>query len=134
MPIKTFEQLVAEAESEIETLTVEEAKSLFNNPAVQFIDVRDVRELWREGTIPGSYHAPRGMLESWVDPQSEYAKKVFQSDRKYVFFCAAGMRSALATKTVQDMGLNNACHIRGGFAAWKNAEGETEPVVQKKKG
>ncbi len=133
MTIKTFEQLVAEAESEIETLTVEEAKALYNNPEVQFIDVRDVRELWREGTIPGAFHAPRGLLESWVDPQSEYAKKVFQSDKKYVFFCAAGMRSALATKTVQDMGLKNVCHIRGGYGAWKTADCETEAVVQKKK-
>lgn len=133
MPIKTFATLCEEAEQEIETLTVEEAVSLLHNPAVQFIDVRDVRELWREGTIPGSYHTPRGMLESWVDPQSEYAKPVFQSNKKFVFFCAAGMRSALATKTVQDMGLENVCHIKGGFGAWREAGGDVQAVERKKR-
>ena len=98
---------------------------------VVFIDIRDVRELWREGAIPGSQHSPRGMLEFWVDPESPYAKEVFQSGKRFVFFCAAGMRSALATKTVQDMGLSPVCHIEGGFSAWKEAGAPVEERAPK---
>jgi rhodanese-related sulfurtransferase len=83
--------------------------------------VRDIRELQREGRIPGALHAPRGMLEFWVDPESPYHKEAFSSGKTFIFFCAAGWRSALATKTVQDMGLSPVKHIAGGFGAWKKA-------------
>jgi len=128
---KTVAQLCAEADAQIETLTPEQAMALRDDPRVQFIDIRDVRELWREGGIPGAYHAPRGMLEFWVDPESPYAKELFQSDKKFVFFCAAGMRSALATKAVQDMGLTPVAHIGGGFGAWREKGGPIEKIEQK---
>ena len=89
---------------------------------MQFIDIRDVRELDREGVIPGAFHAPRGMLEFWVDPESPYHKPLFaRPHTRYVLFCAAGWRSALATKTLQEMGLENVAHIDGGFTAWKES-------------
>ena len=129
---KGIKELCAEAEREIETLTVEQALALANDAKVQLIDIRDIRELWREGGIPGAYHAPRGMLEFWVDPASPYAKEVFQSGKKYVFFCAGGLRSALAAKTVQDMGLTPVAHIQGGYGAWREKGGPTVPIEQKK--
>ncbi len=114
-------QLCAEAEEIIETMTVEQVQAVQGDDNVQLIDIRDVRELWREGAIPGAYHAPRGMLEFWVDPDSPYAKELFQTDRKYIFFCAGGMRSALAARSVHEMGLTNVAHMAGGFGAWKKA-------------
>lgn len=129
---KGIKELCAEAEAQIETWTVEQALEHANDPDVQFVDIRDVRELWREGGIPGAHHAPRGMLEFWVDPESPYAKEIFQSGKRFVFFCAGGLRSALATKAVQDMGLSPVCHIAGGFAAWKKAGGAVVPVEPKK--
>jgi rhodanese-related sulfurtransferase len=129
---KGIKELCAEAEAEIETLTVEQAIALANDPKVQLVDIRDIRELWREGGIPGAYHAPRGMLEFWVDPASPYAKETFQSGKKFVFFCAGGLRSALAAKAVQDMGLTPVAHIQGGFGAWREKGGPTMPVEQKK--
>jgi rhodanese-related sulfurtransferase len=129
---KGIKELCAEAEREIETLTVEQVLALANDAKVQLIDIRDIRELWREGGIPGAYHAPRGMLEFWVDPASPYAKEVFQSGKKYVFFCAGGLRSALAAKTVQDMGLTPVAHIQGGYGAWREKGGPTVPIEQKK--
>ena len=118
---KGFRALVDEALSQIKTYSVAEAQALLNDPDVQFIDVRDVRELEREGVVPGAFHAPRGMIEFWVDPDSPYFKPVFGEAKRFVFFCAAGWRSALTTKTVQDMGLANVGHIDGGFGAWKAA-------------
>ena len=88
--------------------------------------MRDPRELEREGKIPGAFHCPRGMLEFWIDPESPYFKEQFGEDRKFVFFCAGGWRSALATKTSQDMGLKPVAHIEGGFGAWKKAGGPVE--------
>lgn len=129
---KGVKQLCAEAEREIETLTAEQAIALANDPKVQLVDIRDIRELWREGGVPGAYHAPRGMLEFWVDPESPYAKDVFQSGKKFVFFCAGGMRSALAAKAVQDMGLTPVAHIAGGFGAWREKGGPTMAVEQKR--
>ncbi len=93
---------------------------------VLLVDIRDIRELWRDGAVPGALHAPRGMLEFWVDPESPYAREVFQSGKRFVFFCAGGLRSALAAKAVQDMGLAPVCHIAGGFTAWKEAGGPIE--------
>jgi len=133
MPVtKGVKELCAEAEKEIETWSVEQAMAMHGQENVQFVDIRDVRELWRDGGIPGALHAPRGMLEFWVDPNSPYAKDVFQSGKRFLFFCAGGLRSALAAKAVQDMGLSPVAHIEGGFGAWKKAGGATEPVAQKK--
>lgn len=123
---KTVKQMVAAANERIETLSVADAIALHGKKDVTFVDIRDVRELEREGQVPGAVHAPRGMLEFWVDPESPYHKELFASGNKFVFFCAAGWRSALATDTVRDMGLENICHIDGGFGAWKAAEGPVE--------
>jgi rhodanese-related sulfurtransferase len=127
MITKGYKALLAEAEAEIETIPAEAAIALLGDPGVQFIDLRDVRELWREGTVPGAYHAPRGMLEFWVDPDSPYHKPLFASGRKFVFFCAGGWRSALATQAVRRMGLGPVAHIAGGFGAWVKAGGPVEP-------
>lgn len=123
---KTVKQLVEDANSQIETLSIETALDLYGKEGVTFVDIRDIRELEREGQVPGAVHAPRGMLEFWVDPESPYHRDLFASGNRFVFFCAAGWRSALATKAVQDMGLENVCHIDGGFGAWKKAEGAIE--------
>ena len=130
---KGIKELVAEAEAEIETLSVEQAKALAGDPKVTLVDLRDVRELERDGVIPGAYHAPRGMLEFWVDPESPYFKPVFGTSNKFVFFCAGGLRSALATQQVQRMGLAPVAHIAGGFGAWKQAGGAVEPYVKPSK-
>jgi rhodanese-related sulfurtransferase len=123
---KSAMQLVAEAEAEIETISAEDAKSLISDENTVIVDLRDIRELWNGGTIPGSLHAPRGMLEFWVDPESPYHREVFASGKKLVFFCAGGLRSALAAKVVQDMGVTPVAHIAGGFGAWTKAEGPVE--------
>ncbi len=121
-----FRTLLAEAEAAIRTLSVEEAIAMVGREDVQFIDLRDPRELEREGRLPGAFHCPRGMLEFWIDPESPYAKPVFQQDKTYVFFCAGGWRSALATLTAQTMGLQPVAHIAGGFGAWKQKQGPVE--------
>lgn len=127
----TVKQMVDRAMSKVETITVEDAKALVGRDDVTIVDIRDVRELWREGKIPGAYNAPRGMLEFWIDPESPYAKDVFQSGKRIVFYCAAGWRSALATEVAMDLGLKNTCHIGGGFGDWKKAEYEIEAVEKK---
>ncbi len=118
---KGYKALLAEAEAAVKTLSVEEAKGLVGRDDTVFVDLRDPRELEREGRMPGAFHCPRGMLEFWIDPESPYAKPVFQEDRQFVFFCAGGWRSALAAKTAQDMGLKPVAHVAGGFGAWKKA-------------
>ena len=123
---KGYKALLEEANSAIETLSVDEAKSVLGQEGVTFVDLRDPRELEREGRIPGAFHCPRGMLEFWIDPESPYFKPVFGEDRRFVFFCAGGWRSALAAKTAQDMGLAPVAHIEGGFGAWKKAGAPTE--------
>ena len=132
---KTAASLVEEAMAQVTTYTVEQARALHGHPGVVFVDIRDVRELEREGVIPGSVHAPRGMLEFWVDPASPYHRDVFAQDKEYVLFCAAGWRSALATKTLMDMGMERVAHVEGGFGAWKQAGAPTEakPVHAPKK-
>jgi len=92
-----------------------------DHPDVVFVDIRDVRELEREGMIPGAFHAPRGMLEFWVDPDSPYYKEIFGSGKTFILYCGSAWRSSLATATLQDMGLAPVCHIEGGFSAWKAA-------------
>jgi rhodanese-related sulfurtransferase len=119
-------EMVAEAKAAIKEYTVEEAIRRAGEAGLQLVDIRDPRELEREGRIPGAFHCPRGMLEFWVDPDSPYFRPVFGEDKEFVFFCAGGMRSALATKAVQDMGLRPVAHIVGGFSAWKAAGGPVE--------
>jgi rhodanese-related sulfurtransferase len=121
-------QLVAEAEKEIETIDVPEAMQMHGNADVLFVDLRDVRELWREGYIPNAFHCPRGMLEFWIDPESIYYKDIFASGKKFLFYCNLGWRSALAAQISQRMGLTPVAHLGGGFDAWKRAGG---PVAQK---
>ena len=131
MITKGIKQLCAEAEEEIETLSVEEVMAARGDENVQLVDIRDVRELWRDGTIPGAMHAPRGMLEFWVDPDSPYHREDFASGKKFIFYCAGGMRSALAAQSVHRMGLAPVAHMRGGYAAWVEAGGPTEAREQK---
>jgi rhodanese-related sulfurtransferase len=123
---KGYKALLAEAEAEVETLPVEQALRLHGDGGVVFVDLRDPREIERDGRIPGSFPCPRGMLEFWVDPESPYAKPVFAEPKRFLFYCASGWRSALAAKTVQDMGLANVAHVGGGYKAWKEAGGPVE--------
>lgn len=124
--LKSSKQLVKEANEKIKTLSIEEAKASLVDSDSVFIDIRDVRELEREGTIANAIHAPRGMLEFWVDPDSPYFKPIFGEDKQFIFYCQSGWRSALATAALQDMGLSKVCHIDGGFNAWKKSNGEIE--------
>ncbi|MEQ8230212.1 MAG: rhodanese-like domain-containing protein [Gammaproteobacteria bacterium] len=126
MITKGIKELCAEAEQEIETMTVEQVAAVKDDPDVQLVDIRDVRELWRDGAIAGSVHAPRGMLEFWVDPQSPYHREDFASGKKFIFYCAGGMRSALAAQTVHRMGLAPVAHMAGGYGAWVKAGMPTE--------
>jgi rhodanese-related sulfurtransferase len=119
-------ELVEAAEREVESLSAEEAIALHGKADAVLVDLRDIRELQREGRVPGAFHCPRGMLEFWIDPESKYHKSVFAEDKRFVFFCAAGQRSALATQCAQRMGLAPVAHIAGGFAAWKSAGGPVE--------
>jgi rhodanese-related sulfurtransferase len=125
---RTVKSMVDEAMSAITTYSVGQAQLLHGRDDVQFVDIRDVRELEREGIIPGAFHAPRGMLEFWVDPDSPYHKPLFAQNKQFVLFCAVGWRSALATRTLQDMGLAQVAHIDGGFTAWKQ---QGAPVMDK---
>ena len=129
-----YKDLLAEAEAKIETLAPEAAKALIGDGRVVFVDLRDPREREREGVIPGAFSCPRGMLEFWIDPESPYHKPVFAEDKRFVFFCAGGWRSALATATAKEMGLEASAHIGGGFSAWKAAGGPVEPLGEKAKG
>jgi rhodanese-related sulfurtransferase len=128
-----YKALVAEANAKIETLPVEDAIALHGRDDVVLVDLRDPRELEREGKVPGAFHCPRGMLEFWIDPDSPYHKPVFGQDKRFVFFCAGGMRSALAAATASDMGLRPVAHIEGGFGKWREAGGPVEKVVPKPK-
>ena len=125
---KGIKALCAEAERDIETLSVDEVLAVKDDPNVQLVDIRDIRELWRDGTIPGATHAPRGMLEFWVDPDSPYYREEFGSGKKFIFYCAGGMRSALAAQSVHRMGLAPVAHMAGGYGAWVKANG---PTVEK---
>ena len=122
MSIKSSQTLVEEAKKKIQTLSPEEAKNLIEKKEITLIDVRDIRELWKEGTIENSKHIPRGMLEFWLDPESSYYKANKIKDiKKMVLFCALGFRSALATKSLMEMGFQNVAHIEGGFDALKKS-------------
>lgn len=124
-----YKALLAEANARITTLSVEEAKALLGRDDVTFVDLRDPRELERDGKVPGAFHCPRGMLEFWIDPESPYAKPQFQEDKRFVFFCGGGWRSALAADIAQTMGLKPVAHIEGGFGAWRKAGAPVEPYA-----
>ena len=123
-----IKEMVANANAEIETVSVEAAKGLLGRDDTVFVDLRDPRELEREGRIPGAFHCPRGMLEFWVDPESPYFKPIFGEDKTFVIHCASGWRSLLATQVLQRMGLKPVINLKGGFAAWKDAGGPVEKV------
>jgi len=132
MQIKTgYRQLLDEAEAEVETLPPPAAIALHGNDGVLFVDLRDPREVEREGRIPGAFHCTRGMLEFWIDPASPYHKPVFAEPKRFVFYCASGWRSALAAKTAQDMGLEHVAHIGGGFKDWREAGGPVEAPAKR---
>jgi rhodanese-related sulfurtransferase len=118
-PRKGFRQMVDEAKARIETISLEDAKSRLGKDGVVFVDLHDVRELEREGMIPGAFHCPRGMLEFWIDPDSPYHKDVFDGDKEFVFYCNGAWRSALATDVAQQMGLERVVEMDRGFAEWK---------------
>jgi rhodanese-related sulfurtransferase len=121
-----YKAMLEDATSRIETLPPAEAIALHGSEDVVMVDLRDPRELEREGRIPGAFHCPRGMLEFWIDPESPYHKPIFAEDKRFVFFCAAGWRSALSAATAQDMGLRPVAHVDGGFTAWREAGGPVE--------
>ena len=133
MPItKGYQQLVAEAMAQVTTYSVEEVRARLHDPQVQIVDIRDIREL-AQGTLPGAYHASRGMLEFWVDPASPYHKPLFADESKQlVLFCGAGWRSALAAKSLQDMGMQNVAHMDGGYGDWVKAGAPTETLDEQK--
>jgi len=121
MAITPIKDLVSAAKAEITTLSLDDAKSMADSGQALLVDIRDIRELQREGRIPGAFHAPRGMLEFWVAPDSPYHKEELASDKTIVLFCASAWRSALSAKALQDMGAENVAEIAGGFGAWRNA-------------
>ena len=133
MPItKGYQQLVAEAMAQVTTYSVEEVRARLHDPQVQIVDIRDIREL-AQGTLPDAYHASRGMLEFWVDPASPYHKPLFADEsRQFILFCGAGWRSALAAKSLQDMGMQNVAHMDGGYGDWVKAGAPTETLEEQK--
>jgi rhodanese-related sulfurtransferase len=126
-----YKTLMAEAEAKVSQVSVEEAVAMLKRPDVVIVDIRDPREIEREGRIPGSFHAPRGMLEFWVDPESPYHKPIFAEDKTFVIHCASGWRSLLATEVLQRMGLKPVLNMTGGFTAWRDAGGAIEKVERK---
>lgn len=132
MPVtKGIKNLIDDAMGQIETMSTEEAIASIGNDDIVFVDIRDVRELEREGMVPGAFHAPRGMLEFWVDPESPYHKDIFADPNKtFVLYCQSAWRSVLATKTLKDMGMDNVKQFENGFKGWKDAGG---PVAERPK-
>lgn len=118
---KPVEALVQEAYAVVETVPLSEAIGLLDDPGTLFVDIRDPRELERDGTIPGAFRAPRGMLEFWVDPQSPYYKPALDDGRRLLLYCGGAWRSALATKVLQEMGRDDVAHLQGGFGGWRDA-------------
>ena len=125
------EALMERARSKVKNVSAEETLQMLGDPDTVIVDIRDVRELEREGRIPGSFHAPRGLLEFWVDPKSPYHKPIFAEDKTFIIHCASGWRSLLATELLQDMGLKPVLNLEGGFAAWKEAGGTVEKYEKK---
>lgn len=124
---KGIKQLLADAEPKAPAISVEDARKRHGDAGTVFVDIRDVRELEREGMIPGAFHAPRGMLEFWVDPESPYYKPVFTEDKTYILYCQSDWRGVLAAATLKEMGLPNVFHLAGGFGEWRKAGGATAP-------
>ena len=124
-----YKALMAQAEAQVKSISAEEAIALAAKPDVVIVDIRDPREIERDGAIPGSFHAPRGMLEFWVDPDSPYFRPVFGEDKTFVIHCASGWRSLLATESLQRMGLKPVLNLKGGFNGWKAAGGPVEMKV-----
>ncbi len=125
---KGIKSLLEEASSMVRTISVNEAKSVLNHESYIFVDLRDYREIQREGKIPGAFSCPRGMLEFWIDPESPYHKEIFNQDKTYIFYCASAWRSALSGKAAMEMGLAPVCHIKGGFTEWKKSDGKIERI------
>jgi rhodanese-related sulfurtransferase len=121
--MKRVTDMVAEANAVVEHKPAAEMQGLHGQAGVTFVDLRDPRELDRDGMIPGAFHCPRGMLEFWIDPESPYAKPQFQTGDRFVFYCASGWRSALSARAAQEMGLANVSHIEDGFKGWKDSGG-----------
>jgi rhodanese-related sulfurtransferase len=128
---KGFKQLLAEAEHKAPGITVQQAREKIGDPGTVFVDIRDVRELEREGMIPGAFHAPRGMLEFWVDPDSPYYKPVFVESKTFILYCQSDWRGVLAAATLSEMGLKNVFHLSGGYSEWKKSGGPTGSRPQK---
>ena len=118
---KGIKALLEEAKARTEGISAQSAEARIGDPHTVFVDIRDVRELERDGMIPGAFHAPRGMLEFWVDPESPYFKPVFGEGKTYILYCAADWRGVLAAATLADMGFENVLHLEGGFGEWKKA-------------
>jgi rhodanese-related sulfurtransferase len=127
-----YKQLLAEAEAKVKSVTPQEAMAMAGREDVVILDIRDPRELELDGRIPGSFHAPRGMLEFWVDPESPYFRPIFGEEKNFVIHCAGGWRSLLATEQLQRMGMANVVNLKGGFGAWKAAGGPVETLGEKK--
>ena len=125
---KSVKMFVDEANTIVDTISIEEAKKIINNDNYLFIDIRDFRELKREGKIPGAFSCPRGMLEFWIDPNSPYHKEIFNQNKTYIFYCASAWRSALAGRVSIEMGLKPVLHLEGGFNSWKQNNGVIEAV------
>ena len=119
MAVRSVNEMVESAKSEIDNIAPAEAQRRVDEEGALLVDIRDIRELQRDGAIPGAHHAPRGMLEFWVSPDSPYTKEVFQEDREFILCCAGGLRSALSTKLLADMGMERLSHVETGFAGWK---------------
>lgn len=121
MAIRSVKDMVKAAKAEIKTISPADAKAKADAGEALLVDIRDIRELTREGRVPGAYHAPRGMLEFWISPDSPYHKAELTDAKSLILFCASAWRSALSTKTLQEMGLDNVAEIDGGFTAWRDA-------------
>ena len=130
--VRGIKTMIDEANAVVEVMSAEDAIKAVQQPDVILIDIRDPREIERDGRIPGAFSCTRGMLEFWIDPESPYAKPVFQESKKFIFHCAGGLRSALAAKTAHDMGLAPVAPMEGGFAAWRDAGGPVEKVEPRK--
>jgi rhodanese-related sulfurtransferase len=130
--IRGIKAMIDEANAVVETIDAQQVMDGAARGDVVIVDIRDPREIERDGRIPGAFSCTRGMLEFWIDPESPYAKPVFQENKKFIFHCAGGMRSALAAKTAHDMGLTPVAHMAGGFAAWRGAGGPVETVAPRK--
>ena len=130
----SYKALLAEADAKVQTIAPNALAKEIHDPDLVVVDIRDIRELQKEGHLPGAIHSPRGMLEFWIDPDSPYAKPVFQEDKRFVFYCRSGWRSALATDVAMRLGLQRTSHLEGGFTAWKDGGCEIAPYAPKKKG